>query len=232
MKKKILCTICARKNSKGLKNKNLKKISNKPLFTITLEHALKSKLFDNIVVSSDSKIIKNICKKKGVYFIEREKKLSGSYISKISVIKDALKRTEKIYKQKYDVIVDLDVTSPLRKILDIKKAINLFNKSRYHNLVSGSNSRKNPFFNQVIKSKNRVSLVKNMKKNIVSRQLAPKVFDLNASIYIWKRYALINNKKLINKKTGLFQMEEERSIDIDNKLDFKIVKYIYENKLN
>lgn len=232
MKKKILCTICARKNSKGLKNKNLKKISNKPLVTITLEHAIKSKLFDNIVVSSDSKAIEKICKKKRVFFIDREKKLSGSYISKIDVIKDALKKSEKTYKQKYELIVDLDVTSPLRKISDIKKAINLFNKSKYHNLVSGSDSRKNPFFNQVFKKQNRISLVKNTKKRIVSRQLAPKVFDLNASIYIWKRYTLLNNKKLINKKTGIFKMKAERSIDIDDKLDFKIVKYIFENKLN
>ena len=232
MKKKILCTICARKNSKGLKYKNLKKISNKPLVTITLEHAIKSKLFDNIVVSSDSKTIEKICKKKRVFFIDREKKLSGSYISKIDVIKDALKKSEKTYKQKYDLIVDLDVTSPLRKISDIKKAINLFNKSKYHNLVSGSDSRKNPFFNQVFKKQNRISLVKNTKKRIVSRQLAPKVFDLNASIYIWKRYTLLNNKKLINKKTGIFKMKAERSIDIDDKLDFKIVKYIFENKLN
>ena len=94
------------------------------------------------------------------------------------------------------------------------------------------NCKKNPFFNQIIERKNKISIVKKSKKKIVSRQLAPKVFDLNASIYIWKKYILLKSEKLINKKTGLLKMKPERSIDIDDKLDFKIVKYIYEKKLN
>ena len=232
MKKKILCTICARKNSIGLKNKNIKKISNQPLISITINQAINSNLFDKIVVNSDSKYIGDICKKKEIFFLKRQKNLSGSYVSKIKVIKDCLIKAEKFFNTKYDIIVDLDVTSPLRQISDIKKGLNFFNKSNFDNLVSGSLSKKNPFFNQIIERKNKISIVKKSKKKIVSRQLAPKVFDLNASIYIWKKYILLKSEKLINKKTGLLKMKPERSIDIDDKLDFKIVKYIYEKKLN
>ena len=67
---------------------------------------------------------------------------------------------------------------------------------------------------------------------IVRRQDAPKVFDLNASIYIWKRKDLLKSKRLINKRTVFYQMPYIRSIDIDDKFDFKIVEYILKHNLN
>ena len=230
MKKKVLCTICVRKGSKGLKNKNIKKINNTPLFLITLKQALKSKIFDKIVVNSDSKIIKKICGNYNVYFIDRKKNLTQDYISKIKVIRDSLIETEKKFDYLFDTIIDLDATSPLREISDIIKSYRYFNKSNYNNLVTGSEAKKNPYFNQIKINKKSINIVCKNKKNIVSRQQAPKIYDLNASIYVWKRNSLLNAKKLINKKTGFFKMEIEKSLDIDSSLDFKIVKYILESK--
>ena len=232
MKKKILCTICVRKDSKGLRNKNIKKINNLPLVLITLKQAIKSKIFDKITVNSDSKIVKKISNKKNIFFINRIKKLSGNNVSKVEVIKNSLIETEKKYNCSFDTIVDLDVTSPLREVSDIFRAIRFFNKSKYNNVVSGSPAKKNPYFNQVIMKKNKIKIVCNNKKNINSRQHAPIVYDLNASIYVWKRDNLLKSKSLINKKTGFFKMKPEKSFDIDTNLDFKIVKYILENKLN
>ena len=230
MKKKVLCTICVRKGSKGLKNKNIKKINNTPLFLITLKQALKSKIFDKIVVNSDSKIIRKICSNYNVYFIDRKKNLTQDYISKIKVIRDSLIETEKKFDYLFDTIIDLDATSPLREISDIIKSYRYFNKSNYNNLVTGSEAKKNPYFNQIKINKKSINIVCKNKKNIVSRQQAPKIYDLNASIYVWKRNSLLNAKKLINKKTGFFKMEIEKSLDIDSSLDFKIVKYILESK--
>ena len=230
MKKKVLCTICVRKGSKGLKNKNIKKINNTPLFLITLKQALKSKIFDKIVVNSDSKIIKKICGNYNVYFIDRKKNLTQDYISKIKVIRDSLIETEKKFDYLFDTIIDLDATSPLREISDIIKSYRYFNKSNYNNLVTGSEAKKNPYFNQIKINKKSINIVCKNKKNIVSRQQAPKIYDLNASIYVWKRNSLLNAKKLIDKKTGFFKMKIEKSLDIDSSLDFKIVKYILESK--
>jgi CMP-N,N'-diacetyllegionaminic acid synthase len=75
----------------------------------------------------------------------------------------------------------------------------------------------------------KISLSKN-KKVFFSRQTAPKVYDMNAAIYIWKRDVLIKNKSLFNKKTGIYLMPKNRSIDIDDKLDYKIVKFLYEQR--
>ncbi len=232
MSKKILCTICVRKGSKGLKNKNIKLINNQPLFLITLKQALKSKLFNTITVNSDSNFVKKIANNQNVFFLQRKKRLSGDNISKIDVIKDSLLETEKQYQCNFDTIVDLDVTSPLRNLSDISNAINFFFKSKYKNIVSGSIAKKNPFFNQVIIKKNNVKIVCKNKRKIHSRQQSPKVFDLNASIYIWKRENLIKSVNLINKYTGLFKMKPEKSFDIDSELDLKIVKFILKNKFN
>ena len=125
---KILCTICARKGSKGLKNKNLLKINkNYNLIDYTLNQALKVKEINSIVVSSDiSNLKKN--KNKKIFYLNRSKNLSGDKIGKLNVIRNATIISEKFFKLKYDYVIDLDVTSPLRKISDIKKAIELFKK--------------------------------------------------------------------------------------------------------
>ena len=72
----------------------------------------------------------------------------------------------------------------------------------------------------------KVQLVKKSKKQYLRRQDTPVTYDLNASIYIWKRESLINNTKLIQNKTSIFVMPKSRSIDIDDTLDFKIVSQL------
>jgi len=232
IKGNILCTICARKGSKGLKGKNYLTLLGKPLIKHTIEQANKSKLFTKIVVSSDSKKIINISKKETDYTISRTKKLSNDHSSKVDAIKDALLRAEKHFKLRFDIVVDLDVTSPLRSKSDIKNALDLFIKKKPGNLVSGYKARRNPYFNQVMYKNSYLDVVCNSKKKIVRRQSAPQIYDLNASIYIWNRKSLLSSIKTINKKTILFEMPYSRSIDIDDKLDFMMVKYILQKKLN
>lgn len=233
MKKiKILCTICARKGSKGLKNKNFKNLNSKPLIYYTILQAKKSKIFNKIAVSSDSKKILLLAKRFNAdYIIQRPKRFSTDNCSKIVAIKHALLETEKNYKTKFDIIIDLDITSPLRLVDDIKKALKKFLNSKNLNLVSATKSKKNPYFNQVILKNNKLSIPCNNKKNIHSRQKAPEVFDLNASVYIWRRIALINSLSLINSKTLLYKMPNSRSIDIDNNFDFQLVNFILKKKL-
>ena len=122
MKKiKILCTICARKGSKGLKNKNLLKLLDKPLIMHTIEQARMIKYFNKIIVSSDSKKIIEISKNKVDHCILRPKKLSNDQSSKVDAIQHALLMSENKFNQSFDLIVDLDVTSPLRSTNDISK---------------------------------------------------------------------------------------------------------------
>ena len=121
---KIICVICMRANSQNIKNKNLITLNKKPLMSYTIKSAINSKLFDNIVVSSDSKKIQKLSKKFGAEVIfSRPKKLSTNYVPKLSVIKHAVINSEKHYKKKYDYVIDLDVTAPCRDADDIKKPL-------------------------------------------------------------------------------------------------------------
>jgi CMP-N,N'-diacetyllegionaminic acid synthase len=219
-----------RGGSKGLKNKNLSRMNNKYLMWYTIHTAKKSKIFEDVVVSSDNSSILKIAKTLGIKnFIHRKKTLSKSKTSKILVIRDCLKKMEINKKKKYDLVFDLDVTSPLRIIDDIKKAKKTFIKNKYDILVSGTEARSNPYFNAVKKTKNGVMPVLSLQKKITCRQDAPKVYDLNASIYIWKRNVLLKKDNLWGRKTGLYVMPFERSWDIDTKTDFQIVSFFMEN---
>lgn len=224
--KKILCTICMRGNSKGLVNKNLKLLNGKPLMYYTINQAKKSKIFDEIVVSSDSQKILNTAKYYKIKnLILRPKKLASDKSGKLPAIKHALLNTEKKLNKMFHYVIDLDVTSPLRNINDIKKSLALFKKRDANNLFSVNNSKKSPYFNMVENRNSKIRLIKES-NNILRRQDTPKTYDLNASIYIWKRKTLVEKKTIFNSKTCIYEMPFIRSIDIDSLDDFKIVNLL------
>lgn len=225
---KVLCTICARGGSKGVPNKNIRQILGKPLIVWTIEQAINSNLFDKIVVSSDSEQILKIAKEnRAEVFFKREPKLSGDEVGKIEVIRDALLKSENFFQTTFNVIVDLDVTSPIRTPEDINRAFKIFIENDYDVLFSVTPSRRNPYFNMVeIDRYGKVGLCKTPVKPIKRRQDAPRVYDMNASIYIWKRDILINHNTLFLDKTGIYVMNEESAYDIDSELDLLIVECI------
>ncbi len=219
-----------RKGSKGVQNKNFKIINGKPLLSYTIKQAINSKLFDKVVISTDSKKIATLSKKYGAecWFL-RQKKLSTDRISKILVIRDLLEKSEIKFKKKFEIIFDLDVTSPLRSINDIKKAYKKFINTKASLLFSVNQSKKNPYFNMIEKKENSYSAVIN-KGIITCRQNSPKVYDMNASIYIWKRNTLINENSLFIKNNAIYEMPEERSFDIDSIFDFNLVNFLLSQK--
>ena len=160
-----------------------------------------------------------------VWFL-RPLELSHDKASKIPAIIHALHQAEKYFKKKYSYVVDLDATSPLRKVDDIVEAMQKFRTENAENLVTVCLARKNPYFNMLEYEDNELKLVKPLDSPINRRQDAPIVYEMNASIYIWKRSCLLEEKPLINKKTSHFIMPEERSIDIDTESDFKYVEHL------
>lgn len=231
MNKKILCIICARGGSKRLKNKNFKKLLGKPLIYHTIKQAIASKIFDKIIFSTDSNKLKKMAVKFGAEaWFKRPKILSSDRAAKMPVIRHAVLASEKKFKYKFDYICDLDVTSPLRKVDDIKNAFKKFKSSKKDMLISGNKARKNPYFNMIQKNKkNLIKLVIKPKKFYVRTQDAPVVYDLNASIYFWKRKACFMQKGPFCKKTFFYEMPFNRSIDIDSLSDFKMVEFFAKN---
>ena len=227
-----LCTICARGGSKGIKGKNLRRLAGKPLLAYTIEQAVSSKLFEHVVVSTDSDPIADLAQKSGaLVFFKRPAELASDTAAKIPVIRHALLESEKFFKKKYDVVIDLDITSPLRDIEDIILAYNQFQLDKNDNLITAMPARRSPYFNLIERtSQGQVVLSKKLEQPVIRRQDSPECFDMNASIYIWRRDVLLNNDSIFLEKTGLYIMPEERSIDIDCELDFEFVEWIINRK--
>lgn len=225
---KVLCTICARGGSKGVANKNIKHINSKPLIAYTIEQAKQSKIFEHIVVSTDSDEIAEVSKQYGAeIFFKRSADMATDTAGKLEVIKDAFVRSEEYYNEKYDYLIDLDATAPLREVEDILNSFNQFLDDNNDNLITATPSRRSPYFNLVeVDKDSKVYLSKTLNHSIVRRQDAPKSYDMNASIYIWKRTVLLNESSIFLENTGLYIMPEERSIDIDTELDYKFVEFI------
>ena len=224
----ILCTICARGGSKGVKNKNIKLLHGKPLIAYTIEQAKRSGLFEHIVISTDSDDIASVAIEYGAeVFFKRSSEMASDTAGKLEVIRDAFRRSEEYYHTKFDYLIDLDATAPLRSIQDIIDSYQQFLKDENDNLITAMPSRRSPYFNLVeVDAMGKVALSKKLDSSIVRRQDAPKSYDMNASIYIWKRDIIVHENPLFIEKTGLYVMPEERSIDIDTELDFEFVEFL------
>ena len=222
-----ICIICARKGSKEVKNKNIRKIFGTPLIGWSIKQAVSSRLFKNVYVSTDCKKIARISKKFGakVPFL-RSKKLSGDNVSKFLVWKDALKKIENITQKKIRYLVDLDCTNPIRNKKDIYGVIKMIKKNkRADAVITISKSRRNPYFNMVEKTnKGSLKISKKPKKNISSRQSSPSVFDIVTSVYCMKADFLKKSKSLFDGKIYGYEIDQNKSIDIDTDYDFEIVK--------
>lgn len=225
---KVLCTICARGGSKGVRNKNVRPLNGKPLIAYTIEQAKASGLFEHIVISTDSDLIATVSQEYGAeVFFKRSAEMASDTAGKLQVIQDAFKRSEEHYRTTFDYLVDLDATAPLRSVDDIVEAYRQFLRDGNDNLITAMPSRRSPYFNLVeVDGRGKVSLSKKLSSGVVRRQDAPKSYDMNASIYIWKRDAILNETSLFLEKTGLYVMPEERSIDIDTELDFEFVDFL------
>ena len=227
-----LCTICARAGSTGVPNKNIKQMLDKPLIGYTIEQAIKSGLFQHVIVSTDSKEIANIAKSFGaaVPFL-RSPELANSTIAKWPAIRHAVQECEKINNLTFDIIIDMDPTSPLRSIADIKNCVDLLEEGA-SNVITAMPARRSPYFNLIEKSSNgHIGLSKEIDPPVTCRQDSPKCFDMNASIYGWKRkYLFEHDIPIFLESTALYVMPEERSIDIDSKLDFEFVEYLLQKK--
>ena len=225
---KVLCTICARGGSKGVKNKNIKPINGKPLIAYTIEQAKESGLFEHIVISTDSDLIAETAKEYGAeVFFKRSAEMASDTAGKLDVVKDAFRRSEEHYGEVYTYHIDLDATAPLRATQDIINAFKQFLKDDNDNLITAMPSRRSPYFNLVEMNKEgKVYLSKTLDNKVLRRQDAPSSYDMNASIYIWKRDVLLNNDTIFLEKTGLYIMPEERSIDIDTEEDYRYVEFL------
>lgn len=215
----VLCIIPARGGSKGLPGKNLKKLCGKPLIAHTIAHALASRYIDRTIVSTESRKIADTARRSGaeVPFM-RPARLARDNSGTIDVLEHVVEKLARTYRKFYDIVVLLHATTPLRSAEDVDKSIELLAESGADNVFSVAQAHRNPYFNMVEIRGGKARLV--CSGNYAARQLAPKVYDMNSSIYIWRRESLMNGGSCFLGKTLVYEMPKERSIDIDDNIDF------------
>lgn len=241
--KNILITICGRAGSKGFKNKNLKTFLGTPLvyYTAAIAEDFKKRLREEcettICLNTDSKDLQKLVndKYKDIELIDRVEELGGDKVPKMAVWHNSLDIMESKYNKKFDYVIDLDITSPLRQIDDVVNAYRKKIENKECQLIySVCESRRNPYFNMV-KVENGFA-TKFAASNFTTRQEAPSVYDMNASIYVIDADYLRNDKEnmLLNAKSNIYEMYDTAVLDIDCEQDFElmeiIAQYLFERK--
>ena len=232
--KRLLITVCGRAGSKGFRNKNLKTFCEKPLVYYTLSAAMLFKaarpdVAVDICLNTDSALLVELVKAKypEVTYIQREAALSGDTVPKMAVFQQSLREMEAKLNRKYDYVMDLDITSPLRTAKDVQNAFEMKEKRADLDLVfSVTESRRNPYFNMVKAVGDHVEKV--ITSTFTARQQAPEIYDLNASIYVFERNFLAANKTgiLWDGKIGVSRMMDTGILDIDSEEDFRLMEVI------
>ncbi len=232
----ILFTLCGRAGSKGVKGKNARDFLDVPLVWYSManialykEHFAGNNHID-IVLNTDSedliRLVQQV-KDLDVKVLRRDACLGGDKVPKVAVILDCLSRSEELLKIKYDLVVDLDITSPLRTVQDIKHAIDKkVSRDDVDVVYSVAPSRRNPYFNMV-KEENGF-FCKAIPSNFTTRQEAPVFYDMNASIYAYSPKALRNKEHstFFNSNCDAIVMTDTGILDIDSEEDYELMQVI------
>lgn len=245
---KLLITICGRAGSKGVKNKNIKPFIGKPLVLYTISAALlyrEAHANDHIdiCVSSDSEELLRLADRFELACIHRPEDLSQDTASKVSVIRHAALQMEKERNLRYDLILDLDITSPLRTLEDMENAIEkIFCSAEADvDIANDANaeagfitdvvfsvvpSRRNPYFNMVEIREGKAGRI--FERAFTIRQQAPAVYDMNASIYCYRRDSLMSRLKdsPLDGTFDVILMRDTAVLDIDSEEDFELMEFL------
>lgn len=223
--------ITARSGSKGVKDKNIRKLAGKPLIAYTIENALQSQYIDEVMVSTDSDIYAAIAKKYGanVPFLRSDENAADT-ASSIDVVIEVLSEYEK-RKQYFDNIVLLQPTSPLRTYKNIDEAFQLFYEKKADSVVSVCECEYSPLLCNILpKDLNLFGFIKS--ENNLRRQDLERFYRLNGAIYISKVSALTATRSFYGKNSYAYIMEQRESVDIDTELDFEyaqiLIRYLRE----
>jgi N-acylneuraminate cytidylyltransferase/CMP-N,N'-diacetyllegionaminic acid synthase len=164
--------------------------------------------------------------------VRRPDEMATDTAPKLPAIRHCLEQAIAQTGRTPEVFVDLDVTSPLRLASDITGAVDLLRQSGAPNVITGAPARRSPYFNLVEqRTDGSVGLSKSADPPITRRQDAPRCFDMNASIYVWRVASFLERPAVFYPDTRLFEMPEERSIDIDSDLDFALVELLLRQRM-
>ncbi|MBS3150022.1 acylneuraminate cytidylyltransferase family protein [Candidatus Woesearchaeota archaeon] len=226
--KYVVAIIPARGGSKGVPGKNIKLLDGKPLITYAIEASLKSKVFNDVIVSTDSEEIANIARKFGasVPFL-RPAHLATDIAHTPPVIEHAVSFLEQSKGIKVDVVVTLQCTTPLTTASHIKEAYEKFMSGNFDSLISVKRAFP-PYWMFVEKNDLGVPLIElddGRDAYNLERQQLPSVYQANGAFWFTKRDKLKEkNNIVIKENNAIYEMDEFSSLDIDTEVDFFVIE--------
>ena len=228
MNKTFLAIIPARGGSKRLPRKNLLDLCGKPLIAWSIEAALKSKYISKVIVSSDDEEILNIAKEYKADFIKRPDELASDTATTFDTLKHTLENVEK-----YDYVVLLQPTSPLRTEKHINEAIELLEEKNADAIISVCEMEHSPLWSNTLDEN--LDITNFLRDEVLNKrsQDLPKYYRLNGAIYICKTDKLLQNKGFFLKENiYAYKMNKKHSVDIDEEIDFIIAEKLMQHNNN
>ena len=230
---KILGITLARGGSKSVPKKNIRYINNKPLIFYTISESLKSKYINRYLVSTDDNEIRNISIEYGadVPFL-RPKELSSDIASSADALKHAVKFVEKQDECRYDYIVELMCTNPLKTVHDIDSCIQKIIKTKADSVIAMNQlDDHHPARIKKIKDDKIVDFCVKEKLESRRQDLRPKAFIRSGSIYVMTRKELmIHNRRYGSSNSRPYILPPERTVNIDNEIDFLVAEKMLSHK--
>lgn len=225
---KVLGFIPARGGSKGISRKNLKPVAGKPLLAYTLEAAVSSDVFGEILVSSDDAEIRRFAERYPVRKgYARPAELATDEARIIDCVFDALDWFKREYCLEFDAVAILQPTSPLRTDVDIRDAIRVFTEKNLDSLVSVSPMAELP--QDCVKQEPSGEWSYLVPPNVGAKRRqdysSNRYFFVNGAIYIRKVDSLLRTEEVLDPgKSYLFEMPKSRGIDIDEPYQLKMAE--------
>ena len=223
---KIIGIIPARGGSKGIRKKNIVDLAGKPLIAYTIEQAKGSKYMDKIIVTTDDEKIAEISRSLGAEVpFSRPKALATDEAKGIDVVLHAITWFDS-NEESFDIVMMLQPTSPLRLSEDIDKAIEVLFLKNAMAIVSVCKSEHHPLWSNTLPEDSNMKNFINPEYMNKNRQELPVFYRLNGAIYLSFCNYIKDRKSFYGENTFAYIMPDERSIDIDNMLDFKLAELL------
>lgn len=235
---RILLTIAGRAGSKGLPLKNVRPMLGKPLVLWTVEQAINFQIESEdevaIAVSSDSielrSIVKHFCgDDEDVFVYNRAERLCGDNVSKLDVLRDVYTRAIKSTGHGYELVVDMDITNPLRNIHDIAAMIEMCKTAGPETIISVTAARRNPYFNQVEGGHEMARITKSFSDSVITRrQDCPVIWDMNCCLYLYRSDWLQDpsNQHPVSNNSMIYRMPDYTFCETDTPMDFEITEFL------
>jgi len=226
---KILGFIPARGGSKGIPKKNIIPFKGKPLIYYTLRLVKKLNKSVYPFVSSDDQKIINYCNSQNITTVyKRPKKYSKDSSLIIDSVNHSLKWLYKNKNLKFDIVLLLQPTSPKRNFNEFKRAIQFFKKNKLESLVGVSKMKEHPNECIELKKNKKWKFLASNQRKVQRQKYNNNYYFLDGSLYMATTKFLKKNKSFVKENyTFLFKLNNEFSVDIDNKIDLKVLNAIY-----